>query len=64
MDNILSLLIWTPIIGALVIAFMPRDKDDLIRYIAIAVTGLEFLIAIVLWRNFNPENGSIQRERL
>ena len=31
MENILSLLIWLPIVGMGVIAFVPRDKNDLIR---------------------------------
>ena len=60
MENILSLLIWIPILGAIVGAFLPRDKDDLIRYTSAAVTGLQFVIAIVLWRKFDSSDGSMQ----
>ena len=60
MENILSLLIWIPILGAIVVAFLPRDKDNLIRYTSAAVTGLQFVIAIVLWRKFDPSDGSMQ----
>ena len=56
MENILSLLIWIPILGAIVVAFLPRDKDNLIRYTSAAVTGLQFVIAIVLWRKFDPSD--------
>ena len=59
MENILSLLIWIPILGAIVVAFLPRDKDNLIRYTSAAVTGLQFFIAIVLWRKFDPSDGSM-----
>ena len=52
MENILSLLIWIPILGAILVAFLPRDKDNLIRYTSAAVTGLQFVIAIVLWKKF------------
>ncbi len=31
--NILSLLVWLPTIGMLAIAFVPRDKEDIIMLI-------------------------------
>ena len=46
MENILSLLIWLPILGAIVVAFIPRDKEDIIRYTSAAFTGLQFIVAI------------------
>jgi len=60
MENILSLLIWIPILGAIVVAFLPRDNENLVRYTSAAVTGLQFVVAIVLWRKFDPLNGSMQ----
>ena len=60
MENILSLLIWIPILGAIIVAFLPRDNENLVRYISAAITGLEFIVAIVLWRAFDPVNGSMQ----
>ena len=60
MENILSLLIWIPILGAILVAFLPRDNENLVRYISAAITGLEFIVAIVLWRAFDPVNGSMQ----
>ena len=47
---ILSLLIWIPILGAVVVAFLPRDNENLVRYTSAVVTGLQFVVAIVLWR--------------
>ena len=65
MDNILSLLIWLPILGAIVVAFIQRDKEVIIRYTAAGFTGVQFIIAILLWRKFEPGNGSMQfTERL
>jgi len=65
MENILSLLIWLPILGAIVVVFIPRDKEDIIRYTSAAFTGLQFIVAIQLWRKFEPENGGMQfMERL
>ena len=65
MENILSLLIWLPILGSIIVVLIPRDKEDIIRYASVGFTGLQFIIAIQLWRKFEPENGSMQfMERL
>jgi len=60
MEHILSWLIWMPIIGMVAIAFIPRDKEDLIKITAAVSTGLQFLLTLVLWRNFDAGNGAMQ----
>ena len=60
MENILSLLIWIPIVGAIVITFLPRDKENLIRYTSAGFTAMQFMVAILLWRKFDPSNGAMQ----
>ncbi|MCK4904014.1 MAG: NADH-quinone oxidoreductase subunit M, partial [Candidatus Marinimicrobia bacterium] len=58
--NILSLLVWLPIIGMLAIAFVPRDKADVIKIIAAAATGLQLFLAILLWMQFDKTTGGFQ----
>ena len=60
MQNILSWLIWLPIIGMVAIAFIPRDKEDVIKITAAVATGLQFLLTLVLWQNYDAGNGSMQ----
>ena len=60
MDHILSWLIWLPIIGMFVIALIPRDKEELIKTTAAATTGIQFLLSLMLWSNFDSERGSMQ----
>ncbi|HIN03229.1 MAG TPA: NADH-quinone oxidoreductase subunit M [Candidatus Marinimicrobia bacterium] len=60
MENILSWLIWLPIIGMAAIAFIPRDKEDVIKITAAVATGLQFLLTLVLWQNYDAGNGSMQ----
>jgi len=60
MENILSWIIWLPIIGMVAIAFIPRERDDLIKISAAVITGIQFLFTIVLWRNFDAGNGGMQ----
>ena len=60
MENILSWLIWLPVVGMVVIAFIPRDKEETIKIIAGATTGFQFLLTLVLWNNFDSANGKMQ----
>ena len=65
MENILSLIVWLPIIGISIIAFIPRGKDNLIRIISAITTGIQFLLTLVLWGGFDKNIGSMQfMERL
>ena len=42
----LSLIVFLPTIGALVIAFIPKDRVDALRGVALAITALTFLVSI------------------
>src|SRR6266568_3376497 len=54
---ILSLITYVPLIGAILLAFFPRDNGKAIKYFATAVAGFDFLLSIPLWIYFNP-NGT------
>ena len=58
--NILSWLIWLPIVGVGAIALIPREKEDFIKITSAITTGLQFLLTLVLWNNFDASNGQIQ----
>ncbi|MDP8238428.1 MAG: NADH-quinone oxidoreductase subunit M [Candidatus Hatepunaea meridiana] len=49
----LTLITFTPVVGAAIIAFLPRDNDKLIRWIALAATGVVLLIALALFPQFD-----------
>ena len=60
MEHILSWLIWLPIIGMVVIVLIPRSQEDIIKKVAAVFTGVQFLFSIVLWKQFDQANGSMQ----
>ena len=60
MEHILSLLIWLPVMGMVAIAFIPREKEDLIRTAAAVTTGIQFLLTLSLWNDFDTDNGAMQ----
>ena len=58
--NILSWLIWLPILGSAVIILIPREKVDTIKFVAAVATGIQLLVAIVLWTNFDSSTVGFQ----
>jgi NADH-quinone oxidoreductase subunit M len=46
----LSLLVFLPALGALVIAFLPREKPDLLKWVSLLTTVVVFIISLkLLW---------------
>ena len=41
MEHILSWIIWLPVIGIVVILFIPREKETLIKMTAAGATGIQ-----------------------
>src|SRR5436190_902287 len=60
MSHYLSLILFLPLVGALILLFVPRQNDDAIRWIANIVAFVGFLISIPLWFWFNPQGGDFQ----
>ena len=58
-SNLLSVLIWLPIIGGILLIVVGDDGDaessraSMMRYAAIAVSGATFLVSIVLYAGFD-----------
>ncbi len=62
---LLTALIFLPSLGALVLAFLPSDKPDLLRYFTLATTIVVFVLMIMGFAfggstTFNPELGTMQ----
>ena len=48
-DQLLSLVTFLPLVGALVVAALPRQRTVLIARVATAVFGVGFLVSLPLW---------------
>jgi NADH-quinone oxidoreductase subunit M len=57
---ILSIVIFFPLIGVLLIALLNRDATGNARWIALWVTILTFLASILIWWNFDVRNAGFQ----
>jgi len=57
---ILSILIFLPLTGAILFIFIPREKINLLKYLAVAITVLTFLVALPLYFNFDGSTADAQ----
>jgi len=49
MNGLLSLLIFLPVVGTLVVLFVPREKPSVIKWVTTLFAGAEFLLSLPLW---------------
>jgi len=58
--NILSWIVWIPIIGMITIFLIPRNKEPVVKIVAAVATGLQLWMAIVLWVLFDSSHVGFQ----
>src|SRR6516165_6405264 len=60
MDHYLSLILFTPLFGALVLLLVDKENTNAIRWIANVVALIGFVISVPLWFWYNPQSGDFQ----
>src|SRR4051812_24592836 len=58
--GVLSLITFLPILGGILILFVPKEKTQLVRVIAAAASGAAFIASLWLWANFNSASSDMQ----
>lgn len=61
---ILSLLILIPIVGAILIAFVPREQDNLVKWLALGTTAVALVVSLPLYFNFVDGAAGYQFEEI
>ena len=61
---LLSALIFVPLVGAMVVLFVPRANEGFIRGWAVGVSLLVFLVSLTLWFYYDPSNAVFQFQEL
>lgn len=59
-DYILTIILFTPIIGALLVAFVPKQQQQAIRAVAITTTLVFTALCIWLWQAFDRQLSGMQ----
>jgi NADH-quinone oxidoreductase subunit M len=52
----LSLITFVPIVGAILLLFFPRDRNNAVRWTALAIAALNLVLSIVLMLIYSQEN--------
>jgi NADH-quinone oxidoreductase subunit M len=63
MNNILTLILFTPVLAALIVLLLPKGQDNLIRWSAFGLSFIPLALTIILWFNFNPNQPGFQFEQ-
>ncbi len=58
--GILSLLLWTPAVGVLVLVFLSNQHTVLIRWISQILTGYTFVLSCVIVAHYNQHDANLQ----
>src|ERR1700730_1615219 len=57
--SVLSILIFLPIVGALVVLFLPRDRANIVRWTAFGFAALDLMLALILMLLYSQTVGSV-----
>ncbi|MEQ1716406.1 MAG: NADH-quinone oxidoreductase subunit M [Hyphomicrobium sp.] len=60
MNNILSIVTFLPLAGAIIIAFLNREAAGNARWVALWTTLVTFAVSLLIWVNFEKTNPSFQ----
>ncbi|HMN36303.1 MAG TPA: NADH-quinone oxidoreductase subunit M [Hyphomicrobium sp.] len=60
MNNILSIVTFLPLAGAIVIAFLNREAKGNARWVALWTTLITFAVSLLIWINFDKTNPGFQ----
>jgi NADH-quinone oxidoreductase subunit M len=60
MNYYLSLILFLPLVGALVVLLIPKQNEDAIRWVANITAFAGFLVSVPLWFWYNPQSTDFQ----
>src|SRR6202158_3089380 len=60
MTHYLSIILFTPLAGALLLLLINKQNEDAIKWVANIVAFIGFIISVPLWFWFNPQTAGFQ----
>src|ERR1700682_1404761 len=60
MSHYLSIILFTPLAGALVLLFVNKQNENAIRWVANIIAFIGFVVSVPLWFWFNPQAADFQ----
>ena len=59
-SHLLSLILFTPAVAAVLLLFMPKDEPKLYRWFAFGASLIPFVLSLVAWFQFQPSEPGFQ----
>ena len=59
-DHLLSLILFIPVAGAVIITLLPKDQVGAIRWVALITTLFPLGLSLVLWTRFDSHAAGFQ----
>lgn len=63
-NHLLTLVLFSPVLAAFVILLLPRDKENLIRWVSMILSFVPLVFTVVLWFRFNSSKPGFQFEEM
>lgn len=60
MTNILTYMLFSPVVGIAVLLFVGKEKSFLIKMVGIGTSVLTFVVSLVVYQQFDPANAQLQ----
>ncbi|SVE47657.1 uncharacterized protein METZ01_LOCUS500511, partial [marine metagenome] len=60
MDSILSLLIWLPILGAILVLLIGNNRISIARWVSVSISILVFVLSVTLFLDFDTSTSAMQ----
>lgn len=61
-SHLLLLILFVPALAALLLLLLPKDQAGLLRWFALGASLVPFVLSLVLWFGFNPDQPGFQFE--
>lgn len=61
-NNLLTLILFTPVLSAVVVMILPREQEDLIRWMSFVLSLIPLVFSLILWFNFDQTQPGFQFE--
>jgi len=59
-NQLLSYLLFTPLIGGALLLLIPKAKENYIRYFGLLISAVAFVISLFIFASFDQKNGGFQ----
>ena len=63
-NHILTLILFTPVISAVVIFLLPREQSNLIRWTAFVLSFIPLVLSLILWFSFDSSQPGFQFQEM